>query len=250
MFENDKLQKMFENNNSNLDNILKKLQTHTIQKLCVICTKNPTNILLNTISNIKQFYPNFDIVIIDSDSNNFTIFQKISNDIKIEFIKNKNLELGAWYYAFNKYNMYDIYMFIQDSTVPIKKIEFDYNNIINTNYFYSFHFTESMNYDHNLNYKHLYNTLYEDTDLKFISDMKNKNKNILCAAHNSFITNRYITKQILKLEQIYIDKNILNRSKIDAWLAERTIGIIADKYSKKRINITPYFKKYSLKRDY
>jgi hypothetical protein len=234
--------------NSKLDSLLKILQSHTIKKLCVICTKNPTDILLNTILKIKQYYSDFDIIIIDSDSNNFTIFQKISKDIKIEFIKNKNWELGAWYYAYNKYNMYDIYMFIQDSIVPIKKIEFDYNNIMNTNYFYSFHFNENMN--KNSKYKTLYNTLFENTDLNFISNMKNKNKNITGTMHSSFITNKYITKQILKLEQIYIDKNILYKSKINSWLSERTIGIIADKYSKKRIDIKPYFKKYHLKRDY
>jgi len=232
--------------NSKLDSLLKILQSLTIKKLCVICTKNPTDILLNTILKIKQYYSDFAIIILDSDSNNFTIFQKISKDIKIEFIKNKNWELGAWYYAYNKYNMYDIYMFIQDSIVPIKKIEFDYNNIMNTNYFYSVHFNENMN--KNSNYKTLYNTLFENTDLNFISNMKNKN--ITGAMHSSFITNKYITKQILKLEQIYIDKNILYKSKINSWLSERTIGIIADKYSKKRIDIKPYFKKYHLKRDY
>ena len=131
-------------------------------------------------------------------------------------------------------------------SVPIKKIEFDYNNIMNTNYFYSVHFNENMN--KNSNYKTLYNTLFENTDLNFISNMKNKN--ITGAMHSSFITNKYITKQILKLEQIYIDKNILYKSKINSWLSERTIGIIADKYSKKRIDIKPYFKKYHLKRDY
>lgn len=68
-------------------------------------------------------------------------------------------------------------------------------------------------------------------------------------AHSSFIANSNITKKILQLENIYIDKKLI-KTKIDSWLAERTVGIMADKYSKKRINISSYFKKINLKRDY
>jgi len=79
--------------------------------LCVICTKNPNEVLLNTINGIKRFYTEFDIVVIDSDSTNMEGFKALPSDVTVEFIKNKNWELGAWTYAYNKYNNYKVYMF-------------------------------------------------------------------------------------------------------------------------------------------
>ena len=81
--------------------------------LAVICAKNPTDILLTTINNVKTYYPEFDIVIIDSNSTDFTIYNDIS-DVQIYFIKNSNYEIGAWYYALKctEFNKYNIFMFI------------------------------------------------------------------------------------------------------------------------------------------
>ena len=216
-----------------------------MKKLCIISTKNPNNILINTISRVKEYYSDFDIIIIDSDSDNMETFKKIPSDINIELIKNKNWELGAWYYAFNKYNNYDIYMFIQDSLLPITPFKLEYDNILNRDYLYSFHYRaklKSGGYLQNLR------DVYKDTELNFISEMS-ENTLITGAAHNSFIANSNITKKILQLEKIYIDKKLI-KTKIDCWLSERTVGIMADRYSKKRINITRYFKKFNLKRDY
>ena len=173
-----------------------------MKKLCVISTKNPNNILIDTISKVKEYYPDFDIIIIDSDSDNFETFKNIPDYVKIHFIKNKNWELGAWYYAFNNYNTYDIYMFIQDSIIPIKPIKLEYHHIVNSDYFYSFHYNAELKtggYLDNLR------DIYKDTELQFISDMNGDTK-ITGAAHSSFIANSKITKKILELEKIYIDK--------------------------------------------
>ena len=69
-----------------------------MKKLCVISSKNPNNILITTISKVKEYYPDFDMVIIDSDSDNNETYENIPDYVKIELIKNKNWELGAWYY--------------------------------------------------------------------------------------------------------------------------------------------------------
>jgi hypothetical protein len=74
-----------------------------MKKLCIISTKNPNSILINTISKVKEYYSDFDIIIIDSDSDNMETFKKIPSDIKIHMIKNKNWELGAWNYAFTPF---------------------------------------------------------------------------------------------------------------------------------------------------
>lgn len=216
-----------------------------MKKLCIISTKNPNTILINTISKVKEYYSDFDIVIIDSDSDNMETFKKIPSDVKIELKQNKNWELGAWYYAFNKYNNYDIYMFIQDSLVPIKPFKLEYENIVNRDYLYSFQYKARLKAGGYL--EHL-RDVYKDTELNFISEM-NEDTRITAGAHSSFIANSNITKKILQLEKIYIDKK-LNKSKIDSWLSERTVGIMADKYSKKIIKLNNYFKKYHLNRDY
>ena len=81
--------------------------------------------------------------------------------------------------------------------------------------------------------------IYKDSDdlTNFISKLP-CNTQIIGAAHNSFITSKKNTSQILELEIQYLKKN-LTKSKIDSWLSERTIGIISDRF--KRIPINDYF---------
>tara|TARA_Y100000816_G_C26055090_1_gene553583 strand:- start:80 stop:688 length:609 start_codon:yes stop_codon:yes gene_type:complete len=201
--------------------------------------------LIDTVSKVKEYYSDFDIVIIDSDSDNMEIFKELPSDITIEFIKNKNWELGAWYHAFNRYYYYDIYMFIQDSLLPTKSFPFEYDNIIHEDYLYSFHYKVQLKAGGHLQ---KLRDVYQDTELNYISEMC-ENTLITGAAHSSFIANANMTKKILQLEKIYIEKELI-KTKIDSWLSERTVGILADNYSKKRINITNHFKKFSLRRDY
>ena len=49
-----------------------------MKKLCVISTKNPNNILIDTISKVKEYYPDFDIVKIDSGSDNKKTFTSLN----------------------------------------------------------------------------------------------------------------------------------------------------------------------------
>jgi glycosyltransferase involved in cell wall biosynthesis len=216
-----------------------------MKKICVISTKNPNHILFETISKIKEYYTDFEIIIVDSDSDDLGNFKKIPKDVKIELIKNKNWELGAWNYAFNKYNNYDVYMFIQDSLIPHRAIAFDYNNILENDYVYSCHYTATLEKGGHL--KHL-KDVYKDTELSCIFDVKDDTI-ITGAAHSSFVANSNITKKIIELEKIYIDKKIC-KTKIDSLLSERTVGMLCDRYAKKRINMWNDFKKVNLKRDY
>jgi hypothetical protein len=54
---------------------------------------------------------------------------------------------------------------------------------------------------------------------------------------------------MLKLEEPYIEKKVA-KTKVHSWLVERTGGLIPEINNCKRIDITPYFQKYSLGRDY
>ncbi len=212
--------------------------------LCVIISKNPTQILLDNITNLRIFYPEFDIVVIDSDSSNFTYYELLPSDIKVEYCKNKNWELGAWYYAFKKYTDYDIYMFIQDGLVPLCRIpEFNPDNY-EKGTLYSFQYNAML--WHGGYYDELVN-VYKDSSLHFISEL-DPNTPIVGTAHTSFITNAENVYNILQLEEAYISKKI-EKTKIHSWLSERCGGLIADIHKNKRIDITPFFQKYTLGRD-
>lgn len=213
-------------------------------RLCVISTKNPTNVLLQTIQNVKDLYPEFDIVIIDSDSNNKSNFSLVPPDCIIDFCKNKNWELGAWKYAFNKYNDYKVYMFIQDTLIPTKRVpDLDSNLYINGTIY-------TCNYRARISdggfFYNLIN-VYKDSNLQFISEFS-PDFQIIGAAHSSFITNKDNVNIILQLENVYEKKQIV-KCKIDSWLAERTIGIMADR-SVNRIDMGYCFNKINGNRDY
>jgi hypothetical protein len=194
---------------------------------------------------IKLYYQDFDIVVVDSDSTNFTTFKDIDPEVKIEYAKNKNWELGAWCYAFQKYSDYKVYMFIQDSLTPNCRIpKFDPINFVNGTLF-SFHYEAAL---HDGGYFDELVNVYANTQLSFISKLSPLTR-ITGTAHSSFITNNENVRTILQLEDAYVAKNI-QKTKIHSWLCERTGGIVAEKAGNVRIDVTRYFDKVNLCRDY
>jgi hypothetical protein len=212
--------------------------------ICVLSSKNPTHLLVEHITNIQLFYPEFDIVVVDSDSSDFTYYDLLPKHVKVDYCKNRNWELGAWYYAFKQYPDYDIYMFMQDSLIPLCRIPWLDTENFEKNTVYSFHY-EAMLW-HGGYYDDLVN-IYRDSSLHFIAEL-DPNTLILGTAHSSFITDRDNAAKMLQLEEPYIEKNV-QKTKVHSWLAERTGGLIPERNCNKRIDITPYFQKYSLGRD-
>lgn len=213
--------------------------------LCAISSKNPTPVLIETVDNLKLFYPEFDIVVVDSDSSDFTNYSFLPKDVKVEYCKNKNWELGAFYYAFKKYSDYDIYMFIQEGLVPLRRIPGLDTDNYEKNVVYSFHY-EALLWQGGY-YDDLVN-IYKNSSLHFISEL-GPNYPIIGAAHSSFLTTKENAYEMLKLEEPYMEKNIV-KTKVHSWLAERTGGLIPEINKYKRIDITSHFHKYNLKRDY
>lgn len=197
---------------------------------------------MKTIEQIKYFYDEFDIVIIDSDSEDKSTFHSVPEDCIIEYCKNKNWELGAWVYAFNKYNTYKVYMFIQDSLIPNDRIDLDKNNF-DTGTIYTCTYHSKLQEGGYLEYLR---DVYKNTSLDFLSLLEG-NTQINGAAHSFFITDHEHVNDILKLENPFIEKNIV-KNKIHSWLAERTVGILADTFTK-RINVWNYFTKINCGRD-
>lgn len=206
--------------------------------LCVISTKNPTQMLLDTIDNVQKFYPEFKIAVIDSDSTETDIFDQVPLEVDVNFCKNKNWELGAWCYAFDTHPNYTVYMFIPDTLQPIARIK-DLN---------IYRFTPGTLYS--VHYKALLKDgghfdelkqVYKDTSLNFISEL-HPDTPITGTAHTSFLTDEANVKTILQLEQAYIDKKI-TKSKLHSWLSERTGGLVAERAQNIRRDMSPFFKK-------
>lgn len=212
--------------------------------LCVISSKNPTYVLSETILGVKKHYPEFDIVVVDSDSTDLSGYRTIPSIMSVEFCKNKNWELGAWHYAFSKFGDYDIYMFIQDTLTPIRRIPgFDVVNFPPT-VFYSCHYNALVSYG---GYFDNLMNVYKNTNLSFISELSPRSP-MLGAAHSSFIANKAVTTRVLKLEDAYIEKK-LPKTKIDSWLSERTVGIMADRIGTQRVDVWNCFQKTNGRRD-
>jgi hypothetical protein len=112
--------------------------------LIVISSKSPNNTLYNCIDSlykiqIKDDEHYYKICVVDSDSDDFTNYNKIKIDfpeVDIHFTQNKNYEYGAWKYAHEIYQNYYIYICIQDTIIIEKKINM---SIINDNTVYTCH---------------------------------------------------------------------------------------------------------------
>jgi hypothetical protein len=214
-----------------------------MKKVVIICTKNPSKLLLEVINRYQKFYKDFDIIIIDSNSDNTEIFNYIPDGVIIDYAKNNNYVLGAWKYAINKYN-YDLYLFVQDTLVPLKRIEGidiikDFSNII-----YDIPYYSKIGYSNcNINLKDLerLRETYRNTKFSFISNIPAETI-IIGGAHTSFLTNKENSKKIIELEDVYEEKGI-KKEKIDCNLSERTIGIIADHLKLNRLDMSEYFYK-------
>tara|TARA_B100000900_G_scaffold369013_1_gene346589 strand:- start:2077 stop:2835 length:759 start_codon:yes stop_codon:yes gene_type:complete len=95
--------------------------------------------IFNCTNSILKLYENPNIVIVDSDSPDKTYFNKIrSNNVEILDVKNKNYDTGAYWIAFNKFNDFDNYYFLQDSTIIKENLSsFESNDLTTFRYFLS-----------------------------------------------------------------------------------------------------------------
>lgn len=78
---------------------------------------NKCSFIIQLVDDIRRYHPTETIVVIDSDSENKSYFDKISryNNLIIEDIKNKNWAIGAFWYAYKKYRTESFYYFLHDS---------------------------------------------------------------------------------------------------------------------------------------
>ncbi len=205
--------------------------------LITICSKSPNEILYNNILKLKEFYSEAKIIIIDSDSSDFYIYNKIKNefnDIEIHYIKNKNYEYGAWKSGYSMYPNYDIYICIQDSIIINKYI--DFSHITSNDAFIIYHIS---GFNSHIEIKPHALSLLENTKLNYNNIIDTK---FILAQHSSFIvTNERLNDMLITLCNPPINKE-------DSCAYERIFGLYFILKNINTINISNYINKTHGKR--
>lgn len=212
--------------------------------LFIISSKNPTNCLLNTIRSIYDIQlsnensDNIKICIVDSDSSDFSIYEKVAityPDIELYFIKNKNYEYGAWKYAYIKNPNYDKYFCIQDTIYILNKLDI---NLVNDNVALTIH--DNSGFFSHVQIKNHSKKLLENTNLDYEDIIDTKFK---LATHCFFVVNNNVMKNIFK--------TLINPpfNKDGSCSYERIFGIYFIKKNIKTIDIGEYIRKTHGKRN-
>jgi len=185
-----------------------------------ICSKYPNDFLYDCVRNIyeKQIHVSdihqYEIHIVDSDSENTVNYEKVLNDfpdVKIHMIQNKNYEYGAWKYILDAYPSFDIYFCIQDS---IRMRHFIELTIINNKTAYTFHHYSGYSSDIIVKNKGIENLQKSKLNYQPIIDT-----NFNIAQHCSFIVNKKIG------DDIFEHLPVPPVSKEESRIYERNFGI-------------------------
>jgi hypothetical protein len=120
--------------------------------------------LFELIDSIKKHQPNEKIVVVDSNSEDKSYFEKIKDDCIIEDISNSNYLEGALWYCYEKYKDENFFYLVQDSMILKKNIEsFKENDVTHLSYF-PYHY----NYKYGRQMEEFCSKiLYEKTDYKY-----------------------------------------------------------------------------------
>jgi hypothetical protein len=213
--------------------------------LITIVSKSPNTILYQCIYNLYKFQIKDEsaekICVVDSDSDDISIYNKISEDfpnVDICLIKNINYEYGAWKYAYTQYPNYDIYMCIQDSVIPINTVPL---SIINNETVFVFY--EDSGYNSHMSIKELGIDSLKKSKLNEFKYSEIIHTDFRMAGHNSFIVNNYIMKDILNT---FTDPPV---NKDGSCIYERNFGLYFILHNINTHNLYYYFGKYHGKRN-
>lgn len=207
--------------------------TNNKKTLICICSKSPNRHLYNCIDSLYKIQIrnsiDYNICIIDSNSNNFTNYKKISKtfpNVKIHYIKNTNYEYGAWKYAIQTYPDYKNYFCIQDSIIIKKHV--DLNKI------YIYIFKHNCGFNTHLDIKQIGIDILKKNSVDY-DDIIDTNFTI--AAHCSFIVDNKI------MNNLFNTLIIPPTNKEESCAYERIFGIYFIKNNIITRDMNMYFKK-------
>jgi hypothetical protein len=121
--------------------------------------------LFDLVESIKKYQPNEKIVVVDSNSEDKSYFEKIKDDCIIEDISNSNYLEGALWYCYEKYQDETFFYLVQDSMILKKNIEFFKENDVTHLSYFPYHY----NYQYGRQMSDYCSTiLYEKTNYRYI----------------------------------------------------------------------------------
>jgi len=186
------------------------------------CKYNSHCKIEETVEAVRNLYPNEKILVVDSDSEDLSYFEKLKkHNVIIAEIKNNNYESGALWYAVENY-VSDWYVVLQDSVILKKNID---EYLHSDELFYCFiNFIEnSMN-----------NHMRTDTQqyISRINEMLGDFEKLPTATNTLFcgvFGPNFIIKR--KMIDMMLQKNLNNTlrplNKYDHQITERVYGLIA-----------------------
>ena len=81
--------------------------------------------VVRLVSDIREYHADEKIVVVDSNSNDKSYFEKISQyDVIVEDVSNENWMIGAYWHAFNKFPNEEFYFFMHDSMRVKSNLDF------------------------------------------------------------------------------------------------------------------------------
>ena len=205
--------------------------------LAVICAKNPTKTLLDTVDGLIKFYPGFDIVVIDSASEHVDVYKSLPQRCRVVFSRNRDWEIGAWVYAIKHLPNYAFYLMIQDTILPVARPDW-LDAPLNASVLYSFHYSARLDAG---GYIEELRHIFVGSEFDFIAQMDG-DASFVGMAHNSFLAGKEVIVRLLRVNDI-LQQRVQTRTKVHEWLAERFLGLIASSMNIQRVAMNAYFLK-------
>lgn len=207
--------------------------------LITICAKDPTIELKKTIDSALMMYSEADIIVIDSDSSDTSIYEQLKSDeiynnISILYSKNINYELGAWKIAYKNYPNYSYYMFIQDVLMPSAKVS--YTHLDDSTIYTIKCQVRGFNNHPELLTSGVAGHLSKGTILES-EVLKYMNKDFYLATHTSFIANNTVTRTLLGIFKS------LPTCKLGSCSTERLLGLAVQALNIETKDMNIYFNK-------
>lgn len=170
--------------------------------------------LFELVESIKKNQPEEKIVVVDSNSNDKSYFEKIKNDCIIEDFGNSNYLEGALWYCYEKYKDENFFYLVQDSMILKKNLNFLKDKDVTHLSYFPYHY----NYQYgNQMYQYCSTILHEKTNYKYI-----------VPKYAIFGSTLYLKREVLDKLKINGFNNVLPTNKMEMESLERLWAVVLE----------------------